>query len=219
MSVLRLPASVPPALITVGTSMIAIGGTDEVAVVHIAGEVDMTTLPVARAELVRAVTGDSVAVVIDLNSVSFLGCAGVQMLVEARDMARACQVGLHLAVRGRAVLRPIEVIGLMEAFLVHPSVTAASAALEVGGDTIVCGKTQGDEPGHDQSGHRGHRRLVLGQPRPVLGDGARTAARGPVAGAEPGGRRSGGDAGRRECDQRSGRAGLPGSSAPTVGPW
>lgn len=64
-----------------------------------------------------------------MNSVSFFACAGLQMLVELRDMARACQVGLCLAARGRAVLRPMEITGLLDGFLVHPSVSAAVAAL------------------------------------------------------------------------------------------
>jgi len=101
----------------------------DVVVVHVAGAVDMVTAPVVKAELTRAVLGDTTAVVVDLNSVSFLACAGLQVLVETRDMARACQVVLRLAVRGRVVLRPMELTGLLDAFLVHPSVSDALVAL------------------------------------------------------------------------------------------
>jgi anti-sigma B factor antagonist len=132
MPVLQLqsaPAYAPENMITVGTIMVATGCADEVAVVHIAGAVDMTTVPVVKAELMRAVTGEAVAVIVDLNSVNFFSCAGLQMLVETRDMARACQVGICLAARGRVVLRPLEITGLLDVFLVHPSVSTALAAM------------------------------------------------------------------------------------------
>jgi anti-sigma B factor antagonist len=101
----------------------------DVAVVHIEGVVDMTTVPTVKAKLMRAVMGEMTAVVVDMTNVGFLACAGLQMLVETRDMARACQVGLRFAVRSRAVLRPMEITGLLEGFLVHRSVSSALAAL------------------------------------------------------------------------------------------
>jgi hypothetical protein len=44
-------------------------------------------------------------------------------------MARARQVRLRLAARCRAVLRPMEIIGLLDAFRVLPSVNGALADL------------------------------------------------------------------------------------------
>jgi anti-sigma B factor antagonist len=66
-------------------------------------------------------------VVVDLNGVSFFSCGGLQMLVEAREVARACQVRLCLAVQCRAVLRPMELSGLLDVFHVLPSVSCALA--------------------------------------------------------------------------------------------
>jgi|SwirhisoilCB3_FD_contig_31_769231_length_626_multi_4_in_0_out_0_1 anti-sigma B factor antagonist len=100
-----------------------------VSVVRVAGAVDMMTVPLVEFELRRAVIGDTSAVVVDLNGVSFLACCGLQMLAEIRDMARARQVCLRLAVQCRAVLRPMEITGLLDAFLVLPSVSGALAAL------------------------------------------------------------------------------------------
>jgi anti-anti-sigma regulatory factor len=54
-----------------------------------------TQLTLTHRELMRAVMGDTTAGVVDMNSVSFFSCGGLQMLVETRDMARACQVRLR----------------------------------------------------------------------------------------------------------------------------
>jgi anti-sigma B factor antagonist len=108
---------------------VGVGRVGDVSVVHVAGAVDMMTVSLVKVELMRAVMGDTTAVVVDLSSVSFLACAGLQMLVETRDMARARQVRLRLAARCRAVLRPMEIIGLLDAFRVLPSVNGALADL------------------------------------------------------------------------------------------
>src|SRR5882762_4959693 len=66
--------SVQPDTITVDT-----GRVGDVTVVHVAGVVDMTTVPIVKAELTRAAIGDTTAVVVDLNSVSFLACSGLRI--------------------------------------------------------------------------------------------------------------------------------------------
>ena len=131
MSVDQLRCDAGPELdmVIVDTCTIDTRCVGDVAVVHIAGVVDMTTVPTVKAKLMRAVMGEMTAVVVDMTNVGFLACAGLQMLVETRDMARACQVGLRFAVRCRAVLRPMEITGLLEGFLVHRSVSSALAAL------------------------------------------------------------------------------------------
>ena len=107
--------------------IVDVGRVGDVSVVRVAGAVDMMTISVVKVELMRAVMGDTTAVVVDLNSVSFFSCGGLQMLMETREMARACQVRLRLAVQCRAVLRPMELTGLLDVFHVLPSVGRALA--------------------------------------------------------------------------------------------
>ena len=129
MSVEQLRSEAGPEVVA-DSCAIDTGLVGGVAVVHIAGVVDMTTVPMVKAELMRAVMGDTTGVVVDLTNVGFLACAGLRMLVETRDMARACQIGLRFAVRSRAVLRPMEITGLLAGFLVHRSVGSALAAFD-----------------------------------------------------------------------------------------
>jgi anti-sigma B factor antagonist len=107
--------------------IVDVGRVGDVSVVRVAGAVDMMTISLVKIELMRAVMGDTTAVVVDLNGVSFLSCGGLQMLVETREMARACQVRLRLAVQCRVVLRPMEIAGLLDVFDVVPSVSYALA--------------------------------------------------------------------------------------------
>ncbi|EWM12138.1 STAS domain-containing protein [Kutzneria sp. 744] len=107
--------------------IVDVGRVGDVSVVRVAGAVDMMTISPVKVELMRAVMGATTAVVVDLNGVSFFSCGGLQMLVEAREVARACQVRLCLAVQCRAVLRPMELSGLLDVFHVLPSVSCALA--------------------------------------------------------------------------------------------
>jgi anti-sigma B factor antagonist len=110
----------PPALAAVDTM-------GPVSVVHVSGEVDMTSRDAVERVLTRAVDGRPEAVVVDLSEVTFFGSSGLQMLAEARAHAAANQVPLRLVAASRRVLRPLEITGMTTAFRVYPSVAEAVA--------------------------------------------------------------------------------------------
>jgi anti-sigma B factor antagonist len=93
---------------------------DGVVVATVAGEVDMLTAPALRAA-VLAELDDCTVLVIDLSGVSFLGSAGLAVLVEASHEAQRRQVELRLVAAGRSVQRPLEITGLTEVLTTFPS--------------------------------------------------------------------------------------------------
>jgi anti-sigma B factor antagonist len=103
----------------------------DAVVVHVSGELDLSTAEVAEAELGQAVGSGAPAVIVNLDRVSFLGSTGLRVLLTARDRANDSGVDLRLVGDRRVVLRPLQVSGLMPAFQVHATVPDAIAALAV----------------------------------------------------------------------------------------
>jgi anti-sigma B factor antagonist len=93
------------------------------AVLAVSGEVDMATAPRLRRDVLAALRDAPEALVLDLTGVTFLGSAGLTVLVEAR---RSAGTALRVAA-GHAARRTIEVAGLTALFSVHPTVAAALA--------------------------------------------------------------------------------------------
>jgi anti-sigma B factor antagonist len=119
----QIPAPNPDDLVI--TVELGDGGA---AVLRVTGEIDMRTAPELRRHVTEAVTTGN-ALVIDLEKVEFLASAGLSILVElARE---ASDTGLRWAVvaTGRAVLRPIEAVGLLSIVPTHPTVADAVAAV------------------------------------------------------------------------------------------
>jgi anti-anti-sigma factor len=110
--------AIPPALASVDT-------LGQVSVVHVSGEIDMTSRDAVERVLTRAVDGLPEVVVVDLSDVTFFGSSGLQMLAEARVHAAANQVPLRLVASSRRVLRPLEITGMTMAFRVYGSVAEA----------------------------------------------------------------------------------------------
>lgn len=110
--------AVPPALAAVDTM-------GPVSVVHVSGEIDMTSRDAVERVLTRTVDGHPEAVVVDLSDVTFFGSSGLQMLAEARAHAAANAVPLRLVASSRKVLRPLEITGMTTAFPVYASVAEA----------------------------------------------------------------------------------------------
>lgn len=110
--------AIPPALAAVDT-------LGPVSVVHVSGELDMTSRDAVERVLTRAVDSRPETVVVDLSDVTFFGSSGLQMLAEARVHAAANQVPLRLVASSRRVLRPLEITGMTLAFRVYASVAEA----------------------------------------------------------------------------------------------
>lgn len=99
------------------------------AVLHAAGEVDAATLPALRSGLDAAVEDPARDLVLDLAGVQFMGSSGLSMLVEARRVTAARGGTLRLAAPPRAVLRPLELSGLLELFTVCSDTATAVSDL------------------------------------------------------------------------------------------
>jgi len=84
------------------------GGT---AVLRVAGEIDLLTVEQLRAALDQALAGPRRTVVVDLQGVSFVACAGIGLLVDVRWRARRRGVRLHV-VASRPVARTVALLDL-----------------------------------------------------------------------------------------------------------
>jgi len=93
----------------------------DVCVVHLGGELDMATVPVAADCLRRQTAARPRDLVLDLAGVTLLAAAGVTLLVTARDNAGGIHGRFHLTgVSGnRHVERMLRITGLLSAFDVH----------------------------------------------------------------------------------------------------
>ncbi|PRY33778.1 anti-sigma factor antagonist [Umezawaea tangerina] len=96
----------------------------DVTVVSVSGEVDMVSAPALRAG-VTANLVDGGKLVLDLTGVSFLGSAGLAVLVEAAQQSRSRAIAFSVVAADRAVTRPIAATGLGEVFDVHPTLDEA----------------------------------------------------------------------------------------------
>jgi len=98
---------------------------DEAVVLRVRGEIDMLTTPKLRTMLSELIESRPRVVVLDLAAVSFFASSGLSTLVEARDLAAASGVLLHLACPSRAVRRPLQITGLAARFEVYDDVETA----------------------------------------------------------------------------------------------
>jgi anti-anti-sigma factor len=86
-----------------------------VAVVSVAGEVDIATVEPFRAALVPLSADHSVRLLTcDLSRVSFFGCVGVSVLLGARAELAKREARLEVAAASRAVLRTLSVVDVRD---------------------------------------------------------------------------------------------------------
>jgi anti-sigma B factor antagonist len=98
---------------------------DDVVVLHVTGEIDLLTANTLGERIREQLAETNRALVLDLIEVSFLGSAGLAEIVSASQAGAA---RLLLVATNRAVLRPLEVTGLLSLFNVYDSVDAALAS-------------------------------------------------------------------------------------------
>jgi anti-sigma B factor antagonist len=78
------------------------------------GEIDFVTAPVLRSALLSSLRPPCTQVIVDLDGVTFLNCAGLTVLAEAHHLAEADGIGFILRGGRRAVVRPLEITGLWD---------------------------------------------------------------------------------------------------------
>jgi anti-sigma B factor antagonist len=97
---------------------------DGVRVIHVVGEIDSLTAPVLRSRLDEHLPAVRL-LVLDLTDVTFLGSAGLAVLVGAKDDADRQQRTLRLVPGTRIVTRALEATGLLGLFDIADGVPQA----------------------------------------------------------------------------------------------
>lgn len=101
-----------------------------VCVVAVAGELDMATAPLLEACLREQLETGPTHLILDLQSVRFMGSNGLNCLLQTHELAQTTGAQLHLAgLVTRAVARPLEVTQLLDSFNTYPTLTHALAAI------------------------------------------------------------------------------------------
>jgi len=92
---------------------IAIRATGEQATVTLAGELDFAAAPEVTSSLER-LTGQSTAIVLDIESVTFIDSAGLRCILVCEGLCRDGDVELRLTPGSARVRRVFEVTGLLD---------------------------------------------------------------------------------------------------------
>lgn len=102
-----------------------------VRVLVVDGELDALTAPLLGACLREQFAAVPAHLILDLQSVRFLGSSGLNCLLDARELvAQSPRVQLHIAgLISPAVARPMAVTGLVDRFDTYPTVADALTAL------------------------------------------------------------------------------------------
>ena len=105
---------------------VTVTATAEATTVAIRGEIDLPVLGRLRTRLGEEIDLAPRALVLDLSEVSFCGSGGITELLVAASEAHVSGVPFAIAAAGRAVLRPVRVLGLERLLPIQASAEAAS---------------------------------------------------------------------------------------------
>ena len=97
-------------------------------IVTIPADIDISNADSIAEQLLSALASGVSAVVADLTGTTFCDCSGVRSLMLASDKAAASNTQLLLAAPSRAVLRILELVGLLRTLRIYPTPAAALAA-------------------------------------------------------------------------------------------
>jgi anti-sigma B factor antagonist len=106
-------------------------GPENVFVVRIAGEVDMSHEEELRGELRTAVAAEPKGIVVDLTECEFIDSSGVRALLLSREAQDSNDGHEHLAVAASSeqILRILSVMGVDRVIPVCPTVEEAAAEI------------------------------------------------------------------------------------------
>jgi anti-anti-sigma factor len=100
---------------------------DGVVVVSLVGDLDMSTAAHAAVAL-REATAQAGAVVLDMTELRFFASAGLNILLQLRQDLQEKGVDVRLATDQRAVVRPMQLMGVADQFDIHTSLADALVA-------------------------------------------------------------------------------------------
>lgn len=92
-----------------------VGHGEDARVVHVVGEIDTLTAPLLRDQLAEHIAAAPL-LVLDLSDVTFLGSAGLAVLVAGKDDADRRGQRLRLVCGSRIVTRALQATGLLTLF-------------------------------------------------------------------------------------------------------
>jgi anti-sigma B factor antagonist len=98
-----------------------------ICVVVVGGALDLLTAPLLEQRVREQLAAAPAHLILDLESVGFLGCSGLSCLLLARELAEeSSEWQLHLAglING-AVARPLRLTGLISMFSTYPTLIHA----------------------------------------------------------------------------------------------
>src|SRR5215213_3220690 len=106
-------------------------GPEDVHVVRIAGEVDMSHEEELRGELRTAVAAEPKGIVVDLTECEFIDSSGVRALLLSREAQDSAEDSEQLAVAAASeqIMRILSVMGIDRVIPIRPTVEEAAAAL------------------------------------------------------------------------------------------
>jgi anti-anti-sigma factor len=106
-----------------------IGTRGSAVVVAVRGELDLATVPVLRERLdsLDEVSTSPSPLVVDLSALTFIGSAGLALLVDLHNKCKERDIPLALVVTGSVVPRAIQVTALDQVFSVYGTVDEAIA--------------------------------------------------------------------------------------------
>lgn len=98
------------------------------ALLTAAGEVDTLTAPQLEAAMDELLDTGERGLVADLTGITFLASSGLAVLIRAAQRAEADDRRLRLVVRGRPVLRPLQITATDALFDLHTDLDTALTA-------------------------------------------------------------------------------------------
>jgi anti-sigma B factor antagonist len=106
-------------------------GPDDVYVVRVAGEVDMSHEEELRGELRNAVAAEAKGIVVDLTECEFIDSSGVRALLLSREAQHPEDGSVRLAVAASSeqILRILSVMGIDRVIPIRPTVEESASAI------------------------------------------------------------------------------------------
>ena len=96
-------------------------------IVHIAGDVDMSTVDILERDLLKTVatTEPPSHIVLDCSEVTFLGSCGLSLLLSVHEVALSQDTPVRIVAPQRAVRRPAQLTGFDQTLRLHDTMEDA----------------------------------------------------------------------------------------------
>jgi anti-sigma B factor antagonist len=106
-------------------------GPEDVYVVRVIGEVDMSHEEELRGELRKAVAADARGIVVDLTECEFIDSSGIRALLLSREAQHPEDGAVRLAVAASSeqILRILSVMGIDRVIPIRPTAEEAASAI------------------------------------------------------------------------------------------